>query len=170
MATLYDTLHQELALFRASLETERIKRRAILTADGKRLQTLTQKTESLLGEIAELEKQRALLIRTLLESRDMVIDSENVSLSELIELAASHEPQASGKLRDLAEEYRIVIRQLKLESEENQRLLQVANDRVHSVLTGLAEEPDSARTTYAPREQSGARRGKPRSALINASA
>lgn len=170
MAALFDTLKQELALFQASLETERIKRRAILTADGKRLQTLTQKTETLLAEIGALEKQRARIIRQLLESRDLVIVAENVTLSELIDIVAAAEPPRARDLREIADEYRIVVRQLKLECEENQRLLRAANERVHTVLSSLGDESADKKTTYAPLAQAGARKAKANSALINASA
>ena len=61
--SLQESLNQELLLFRAALDNERRKRRAILSADGARLNELTQKTEVFLKEAQGLEGQRAAAVR-----------------------------------------------------------------------------------------------------------
>lgn len=174
---LQDILNQELALFRASLETERIKQRAILSADGHRLQTLTRKTETLLGEIAGLETLRVKAGRELLLQRNVELPAgREPSLSDLVRAAGEAGLEGAREIEDLAREYRETVHKLKTLVEENQRMLQQSRQGVHTLLSEFArqaEENASDKTYRAKGQEKKSRRAKAggaQSALLNTSA
>ncbi len=171
MNTLKDTLQQELILFRASLETERIKRRAILTADGKRISALTQKTEILLQEIEALEMEREKIAVGLLKSKRPNHRGETPSLTELIRLACDSDPEELETLGALASEYRETVQQLKLEVEENESILRHTSARIHQLLTDVAATASVTMDgTYSPAEKSREKRVETRSLFVSANA
>ncbi len=152
MTTLHDILNQELMLFRAALENERRKRRAILTADGKRLKELTGKSEIFLKEVEGLEVQREAALRLLLDRYGENDRSEGMTLRKVVRLVTDHEAnaQANLELESVADEYRETAYALKRETEENNRLLSDTTGRIHYLLTELTEDPERDKT-YAPK-------------------
>lgn len=171
MNTLKETLQQELVLFRASLETERIKRRAILTADGKRVSALTQKTEILLQEIEALEQEREKIAIELLKAKNMHNQGATPGLTELIRLACNSDPVELATLGALAAEYRDTVQQLKIEVEENESILRHTSVRIHQLLTDVAATASNATDgTYSPGEKAREKRIETRSLFVSANA
>ncbi len=165
--SLQESLNQELLLFRAALDNERRKRRAILSAAGARLNELTQKTEVFLKEAQGLEGQRAAAVRALMDRYgDQLADTESLSLRRLVRLVEDVAPEEARGLKDVAEEFRSTVFALKRESGENNELMADTKNRIHSLLTGIAD-PDEDKT-YNPHSKKSENAG--RALLLNANA
>lgn len=172
--SLQESLNQELLLFRAALDNERRKRRAILSADGARLNELTQKTEVFLKEAQGLEGQREAAMRALMdrygeELNAATLRNESLSLRRLVRVVEAVAPEEALGLKDVAEEFRSTVFALKRESGENNELMADTKNRIHSLLTGIADPEEDK--TYNPRGQAGKKsENAGRALLLNANA
>ena len=157
---VFQILHQELQLYRAALETERAKRRAILGADGRSLQEYSKKTETFLQEADRLEQHR--------EAAVSKLPLREGSLSELLAAGDADDQTDSGLVTLIRDQFAPTIRDLKAETDENRRLLENSGRSVHRALTELQNRADPRDETYRPggprQNQSGA------AVLLNANA
>jgi flagellar biosynthesis/type III secretory pathway chaperone len=148
MQSLQDILNQELILFRAALDTERRKRRAIQSADGKRLNELTAKSEIFLKEAQGLEAQREQIVRSLMDRYGASDPNETLTLRRLVRIMEEAAPVESLGLGSVADEFRSTVFALKRESIANNELMSNTQKRIHRLLTGITD-PD-ADGTYTP--------------------
>lgn len=167
MQTLQEFLNQELMLFRAALDTERRKRRAILSADGKRLNELTAKTEIFMKEAESLEAQREAAVRALIDRYALEDAHETLTLRRLVRMMETAAPAESIGLKDVAEEFRSTVFALKRESVENNKLMAETRARIHSLLTGMTD-PEADKTYNPARKTKEPQRSK--AMLLNANA
>ena len=171
MQSLQEILNQELMLFRAALDNERRKRRAILAADGKRLNELSQKTEIFLKEAQGLEEQREAAVRALLDRYGQDDPHEALTLRRLVRMLEETAPTEGLGLKDVADEFRTTVFALRRESGENNTLLADTQARIHNLLTGITD-PDADKT-YNPAPNARAKAKKERAGkamLLNANA
>ncbi len=171
MKILQELLNQEIMLFRAALDTERRKRRAIMGADGKRLNELTAKTELFLTEARSIEDQREAAVRALIDRYGIQDRYETLTLRRLVRLVETEAPAESIGLKDAAEEFRSTVFALKRESAENNRLMADTRNRIHDLLTGISD-PAEEDKTYNPTNSATAKKqqGSAKALLLNANA
>lgn len=167
MQTLQEFLNQELMLFRAALDTERRKRRAILTADGTRLNELTAKTEIFLNEAHDIELKRESAVRSLMDQYGIQDSHETLTLRRLVRLMEDAAPAESIGLKDVAEEFRSTVFALKREAADNNKLMTDTRHRIHDLLTGISD-PREEDKTYNPANAKKERGSK--ALLLNANA
>ncbi|MEQ9365707.1 MAG: flagellar export chaperone FlgN [Leptospirales bacterium] len=165
MQTLQELLNQELMLFRAALDTERRKRRAILSADGKRLNELTAKTEVFLNEARTIEGRRESAVRAMVDQYKIQDAHETLTLRRLVRLVENAAPAESIGLKDVAEEFRSTVFALKRESAENNKLMADTRHRIHDLLTGISDPKDEDKT-YNPVNKSAAKKERGSKALL----
>ncbi|MCR9143619.1 MAG: flagellar protein FlgN [bacterium] len=166
MQTLEELLNQELMLFRAALDTERRKRRAILSADGKRLNELTAKTEMFLNEAQALEGKREIAVRAMIDRYKIEDSHETLTLRRVVRLIeANADPAESMGLKDVAEEFRSTVFALKRESAENNQLMSDTRHRIHDLLTGISD-PAEEDKTYNPANKASAKKNQSSKALL----
>ncbi len=167
LAKLFQILHQELQLYRAALETEREKRRAILAADGRRMQEYTKKTEALVREAGALEQKREQILDELART-GVAFVNQRPSLRELLVLGESAADLDPGLFALVRDHFSATVSHLKTETEENRRLLGNTARSLHNALTDLQNRVDPRDERYRP---GGSRQAKVNApVLLNANA
>ena len=140
---ILDLLREEIILFEKARKMEGEKRKAILTARGKHLRELTDLSDSLQKNLLELEKERI--------AKMQIPDPEKRTLSDLLALTQSRNPDLFPELEKTVEQYRTSARNLKADIEENRILLDSAKDNIQRILSGLKNlARESAGETYNP--------------------
>lgn len=173
--TLLTILNQELILFGSILTAEKEKRRSILRAEGQKLKELTRKSEILSAELVELEKKRLQTVEKIMHLAGESREEGPLSLSLLLELARKTNPDLHPSLSGVVRDYREIIRNIKRETEENQRLLHSTAKNVERLLEDLRIKALSD-PSYGPRdrmERGGSAQGRHSSSdplLLNANA
>lgn len=158
-------LEQETLLFRSIAATEIEKRRHILTANGRKLQELTRKTEILLAETEALSGRRSQLSSKLLA--DNPKEARDFSLSEMVDRAMEAGMAEAERFREVAARYRTQIGEVQGEVGENDRLLGLAGQSIRRLVHGL--QTAAGRTeTYRPHSEENKRRAQ--SVIVNANA
>lgn len=158
-------LEQETLLFRAIAETELEKRDHILTANGRKLQELTRRTELLLVESQALGGRRSHLSAELLGHSPEA--GREVSLGEIVDAAAAAGMERTGHFREVAAGFRSQVSEVQGQVAENDRLLGLAGQSLKRLLTGFQKA--AAKTdTYSPKGDEGRRRAQ--AVILNANA
>jgi tRNA/tmRNA/rRNA uracil-C5-methylase (TrmA/RlmC/RlmD family) len=129
MEELTRLLLSEHRLHVALLDNESKKRKVILQARGRELESLSRKTEELMEEVHKIE-----------EKRRFISDS---SFAEI--LSRVTEPQARNILEA---HYQSTLFDLQAEIQENHKLLERSTATIHRLLTDLGQ--DHSPDTYAP--------------------
>lgn len=165
-------LTQEVALVEAALQSEKQKRRAILAADGRELQTLTDKSAAFMQELDRMYDARALAMRSVIDHYGLA-EMRNTEMPDMNAMLAALEQQSAVEaLEDLTRvvaRYRESAHALKALNDENRELLEKTSSSIHRLLVGLQEELDDSREKiYAPEKQT--TRKNTGSILLNANA
>lgn len=160
---LRDLLIQETILFRTIATTELEKRRHIATADGRRLQELTRKTEILLAEAELLSGRRSAIGSELLGASD----PEEVTLRSLVDAALEMGDSQAEEFALAAAAYRQQIDALRANAAENERLLHLAGQALQRLQSGLQS---AARETETYRPHGNDAKRKTSAVILNANA
>jgi hypothetical protein len=173
--TLMTVLNQELILFGSILTAEKEKRRSILRAEGQKLKELTRKSEILSSELEQLEKKRLQTVEEIMNLEGESNREGPLSLSLLLDLARKTNPDLHPSLSRVVRNYREMLRNIKRETEENQRLLHSTARNVERLLEDLRIKAHND-PSYGPRdriERGGSAQGRHTSTdplLLNANA
>lgn len=137
-----ELLNQETLLLKNAYDTEKNKRRCIFSADGKKLQSLTEKSNILMKEISEIAAKREKLFLEYAKENYLELDKP-VTLSQFCLLVDEKSPDLSREICITVDEYRNTAFLLKQETEENGKRLTQARDTIHRLLESLAADKDS---------------------------
>ena len=137
-----ELLAQETTLLRAALETEKEKRRSIFSADGRKLQSQTEKSNLLMIEISDIASKREELFRDYAKENYLEL-AKPVTLSQFCLLVDEKAPELSREICNKVDEYRNTAFYLKQETEENAKRLTQARDTIHRLLESLVHENNS---------------------------
>lgn len=138
---MVDQLEKQVTLAQELLEIEKQKRIQILSAGGKQLKSLTEKSEVLMKEFHTLEEKRALYFEKLV--------GKHANYTMILQyLTKSDEPESAQTESFLAQLKTLTI-ELKTEIEENQQLLEKANGSIEKILGAIKTESGKTET-YSP--------------------
>lgn len=144
-AALIEILNQEIGTLQVLLQTEQEKRDAILKASGKQLNELTGKTEQNLVRLDQLEAGKQTWIRSHVSSED------GQNLTSLIQSARNKDSREAGLLESVANRLRTLARELKIETDQNNRLLESTARSVGRFIQNIRElSNQDSRNTYGP--------------------
>ena len=128
------------------LQLSRLKSAAIIAADMKEIEALTQKEELLIAQVRKLETARTKIMREI--ASDCGREIEGLTLAKLLELA---EPEIASQLTKFSEEFNTIIRELTLVNQLNTDLIQQALGYVNYNINLLSQSVTGP--TYAPQGQ-----------------
>lgn len=172
--SLKNILNEEIILFISALNNEKEKRRHILGADGGQLRTLTEKSNMLLNQITDLEIRRAEIVSNLAEKYNFTIPvNGDLTLSDILNLVQSLEPSLHDDFQETIHQYRDTIYELKMETDENQRLLENTQRSIKKVITSMQDASnEDLNKLYRPDPGNKSNKNKPsgNSILLNTNA
>jgi hypothetical protein len=159
-------LAQEVLLLKSALDTEKEKRRSIFSADGRKLQSQTEKSNFLMKEVSEISSKRERLFVEYARENYLELDKP-VTLTQFCLLVDEKAPDLSRQICNIVEDYRNTAFALKQETEENGIRLTQARDTIHRLLQSLVPGDNS---TYSNITENHNRKKYVGSVIVNANA
>ncbi len=171
--TVRNILLEELTVFDAALEVEKEKRVAILSANGKQLQELGKKSESLIEELEALEIRLNKIVDKVHENYFPATEREDVTLTMITTLFGDIRPENHGEFSEIIEEYRASAGNLQKLVQENSELMETTANSISNAIDSMRKSVDGTTDsiyTASGKKSENKRSGTGSSLFLNANA